>query len=467
MNAYAEDPLAESSLSDDFQSKPSEDSDIAIRPEFCLKRGERYGWWHDLEQEENRKIALVHGAVNNFRFWGICEHGEFGLKLKLKFDKQISVSGLGGVPTSITANAEVKITLGPRVTYVVNVWVANIGGNIDILLGMTFMFSVGVRLCVKEGLVQLPGEETVLLSGRGLSDVKHVPDDPTARVPNVNAVVDRMDWKMKSVGCMLGKVINISNRIVTIAWRIEVAQVDENWFFPRAGRYVRVGTRRYRERQTLIYKILYPRKPRLESHNAWTTFRDGTTGRLNAELPVANLDDGSSTAWLRGSESDQISDSPSEVYDETIELHGITEVPISESEEVPDDQDSDEDEFCDSISVDDGFPDVHLGDIPKMEPKDDVFSDLPVSVMACTPVQQLELEYERAMRISAEELDLEPAVYIHEGSETLSQLREQLALLPDIEELSPKCDIDSADVGEPETSTPEDKRKLRAILKYH
>ncbi|OWY94794.1 hypothetical protein PHMEG_00035372 [Phytophthora megakarya] len=87
--------------------------------------------------------------------------------------------------------------------------------------------------------------------------------------------------------------------------------------------------------------------------------------------------------------------------------------------------------------------------------------------MACTPVQQLELEYERVMQISAEELDLEPAVYIHEGSETLWQLREQLALLPDIEELSPKCDIDSADVGESGTSTPEDERKLRAILKYH
>ncbi|OWZ06218.1 reverse transcriptase [Phytophthora megakarya] len=173
---------------------------------------------------------------------------------------------------------------------------------------------------------------------------------------------------------------------------------------------------------------------------------------------------------------------PSEVYDETPEVgqglsmrmsrmtttmpegsviteveDGITAVPISESEEVPDDQDSDEDTKMK----------VNLGDIPNVEPEDDVFSDLPVLVMACTPVQQLELEYERVMQISAEELDLEPAAYIHEGSETLSQLREQLALLPDIGELSPKWDIDSADVGESGTSTPEDERKLRTILKYH
>ncbi|OWY98779.1 hypothetical protein PHMEG_00030371 [Phytophthora megakarya] len=89
-----------------------------MRPEFRLRRGERYGWWHDHEQEESRKIALVHGAVNN---------------------------------------------------HVVDVWVANIDGGLDVLLGVNFMFSAGVRLCVKEGLVQLPDEETVLLSGRGLS----------------------------------------------------------------------------------------------------------------------------------------------------------------------------------------------------------------------------------------------------------------------------------------------------------
>ncbi|OWY93195.1 Aspartic protease [Phytophthora megakarya] len=49
------------------------------------------------------------------------------------------------------------------------------------------------------------------------------------------------------------KVVNISDRIVNIDWRTEVAQV-ENGFFPRAGRYVRVGTRTYLEWQTLIYE---------------------------------------------------------------------------------------------------------------------------------------------------------------------------------------------------------------------
>jgi hypothetical protein len=66
----------------------------------------------------------------------------------------------------ITASVEVKITLGPRVVYVMELWAANIGESIDVLLGMNFMYSAGVRLCAREGLVQLPDEETVLISGR-------------------------------------------------------------------------------------------------------------------------------------------------------------------------------------------------------------------------------------------------------------------------------------------------------------
>ncbi|OWY96535.1 hypothetical protein PHMEG_00033174 [Phytophthora megakarya] len=89
-----------------------------------------------------------------------------------RFGKQISVSGLGGVPAKITASVEVKITLGPSVVYVVDVWVTNIGKGFDVLLGMNFMFSSEVRLCIKEGLVQLADEETVLHSGRGLSHIK-------------------------------------------------------------------------------------------------------------------------------------------------------------------------------------------------------------------------------------------------------------------------------------------------------
>ncbi|KAE9181164.1 hypothetical protein PF002_g27354 [Phytophthora fragariae] len=54
----------------------------------------------------------------------------------------IKVPGLGGVPTYITASARVKITLGVRVVYVMNVWVTNIGEDVEVLLGMNFMYAV-------------------------------------------------------------------------------------------------------------------------------------------------------------------------------------------------------------------------------------------------------------------------------------------------------------------------------------
>ncbi|KAE9272184.1 hypothetical protein PF008_g30162 [Phytophthora fragariae] len=71
------------------------------------------------------------------------------------------------------------------------------------------------------------------------------------------------------------------------------------------------------------------------------------------------------------------------------------------------------------------------------------------------------------MKMNAEDLDSEPTIYIHEGSELLSQLRDQLVLLPEWKDLSPSCDIETADVGEPGITTPDEEHKMRNILKYH
>ncbi|KAE9064609.1 hypothetical protein PF010_g28539 [Phytophthora fragariae] len=71
------------------------------------------------------------------------------------------------------------------------------------------------------------------------------------------------------------------------------------------------------------------------------------------------------------------------------------------------------------------------------------------------------------MKMNAEDLDSDPTIYIHEGSELLSQLRDQLVLLPELKDLSPSCDIETADVGEPGITTPDEEHKMRNILKYH
>ncbi|OWZ14540.1 Eukaryotic/viral aspartic protease [Phytophthora megakarya] len=62
-----------------------------------------------------------------------------------------------------------------------------------------------------------------------------------------------------------------------------------------------------------------------------------------------------------------------------------------------------------------------------------------------TPLERLEMEYERCMRVSDEEMDLEP--------------------VPELSELHPGCDIDQADVGIPGDTSPDDETRMRAILK--
>jgi hypothetical protein len=78
------------------------------------------------------------------------------------------------------------------------------------------------------------------------------------------------------------------------------------------------------------------------------------------------------------------------------------------------------------------------------------------AAFASVPIQRRTVPQKRTVRDN-----------IHEGSDLLSQLRDQLATLPKLSELSPKCDIETADVGDPELSIPDEIQKLRSILKYH
>ncbi|OWZ06530.1 hypothetical protein PHMEG_00021207 [Phytophthora megakarya] len=102
------------------------------KPEFKLNAGERYGWWVENGCEEERsQCATVHGAVNNFRTQILLDTGAtvsmiswdlaHRLKIKLNPQKRIKVSGLGDVPSYITSSAQIKITLGWRVVYVMEV----------------------------------------------------------------------------------------------------------------------------------------------------------------------------------------------------------------------------------------------------------------------------------------------------------------------------------------------------------
>ncbi|OWY94443.1 hypothetical protein PHMEG_00035825 [Phytophthora megakarya] len=171
--------------------------------EFRLRDGERYEWWTSHQPgKEKRTIAMVHGAVNYVRTRILLDTGarmislDLARKLKLKLNRQnqVKVFELGGVPAQITASAKVKITLGSRVVYIMEFWVANIGEGLDVLLGMNFMFRAGVCVCVREGLVQLPDKESILMYDENVR-VPHSVDLPVTSpeklylMPGEHAVV--------------------------------------------------------------------------------------------------------------------------------------------------------------------------------------------------------------------------------------------------------------------------------------
>ncbi|OWZ07546.1 hypothetical protein PHMEG_00020048 [Phytophthora megakarya] len=171
--------------------------------EVPLKPGQRYGWMENHEHGDMHGLATIHGAVNDSRTRILLDTSASvsimsldlarSLKLKLRTHRQIKVSDLGGVTTYITTHARVKITLGWSVVYVLNIWVGNIGEGVDVLLGMNFMHSAGVWLCIREGLVKLPDEETVVMydnnpKSRGM-DLPVCPEESIHLRPGQDAIV--------------------------------------------------------------------------------------------------------------------------------------------------------------------------------------------------------------------------------------------------------------------------------------
>ncbi|EGZ11975.1 hypothetical protein PHYSODRAFT_369736, partial [Phytophthora sojae] len=253
--------------------------------------GERYGWWENNDPDpKKRDVAMVHGAVNDCRTRVLLDTGatvnivSFDLARKLgltlKSHKQTKVSGIGGVPTYIGASAQVKITLGSRVIYLLDVWIANIGEGIEVLLGMSFMFAAGVRISVREGLVTLPDEEAIMMCGWTPEDRLGVdmPVETTgswylAPGESKREVVwaGRGDhWVTHLIYAARSwpvavKVVNISDKDLWIHNRTPVARIVEYGFFPRAGRFARPGSFAYQEWQTLILESVQSHEGRLRA----------------------------------------------------------------------------------------------------------------------------------------------------------------------------------------------------------
>ncbi|POM79163.1 LOW QUALITY PROTEIN: Reverse transcriptase [Phytophthora palmivora] len=398
--------------------------------QFKLNFGERYGWWaHHDEKEDKQQVATVHGA------------------LKLNSQKRIKVSGLGGVPTYITASTQIKITLGRRVVYILDVWVTNIGEVVDVLLGMDFMYSAGVRLCIHEGTVALPDEESVLMYGYMIRKhrERNIPITPLEDVhlrpeEHVNVKIrygecqplrdvvwaSRGDQWAKSWAVAV-KVVNISDKDLWIDSSTPVARIVEYGCFPRAGRFVRPGVRRYQEWQHLIYESTLSTQARMRKERYEQALRDTAP----PAVPKRSYQWPAKLLMRPQAKDDEV---------RVVRQHKRPMTVISECAD---------------------------GSEPECVSQKGEKPVFPIMDHPSTPLERLEEDYIQCMRVNAEELEQEPAVYIHEGSDMMSQLKDQLAMLPELQDLSPRCDISKADVGEPGITTDVQECQLKEILKRH
>ncbi|KAE9278580.1 hypothetical protein PR003_g28479 [Phytophthora rubi] len=420
------------------------------------------------------------------------------LQLTLSSHRQFKVSGLGGVPTYISSSTQVKVTLGHRVVYVLDLWVTNIGEDVDVLLGMDFMFSAGVRLCIREGLVIIPDEESILMYGevvqrrQGLDlPIKaptglHLRSGESANVrirygqsnPETDVVwAGRGDrWVTQilygpQTWATAVKVVNISDRDLWIDARTPVARIVEYGHFPTAGRFVRPGLQRYQEWQQLIFESTLSAQARLGARRYEQMLQDEEPPAVQTrsyQWPTKLLmRPRSDTEAVRMAPGRDVSGGPEDGTSECDESSSSSPVSDSGSEGVERSQrrDSIPNNTDEEDQVSEGAAEEAILQDEAVRKDED--PEMPSVIATGTHVEKLELEYARCMRVNSEELDLEPAVYLHEGSELMAQLKDELALLPELLDLSPECDITKADVGEPGVSTDTLDRKLRGILKHH
>ncbi|OWZ10001.1 hypothetical protein PHMEG_00017213, partial [Phytophthora megakarya] len=109
---------------------------LTVRQLRSTQQGLRIRSMTDVD-DKSQKVAMVHVAVNNCRTNVLLDSGATvsmlsldlarRLRLNLTHGKPLRVTELDCIPTIITARTDVKITLGPRVVYVIELRV--VGGE--------------------------------------------------------------------------------------------------------------------------------------------------------------------------------------------------------------------------------------------------------------------------------------------------------------------------------------------------
>ncbi|EGZ08549.1 hypothetical protein PHYSODRAFT_340298 [Phytophthora sojae] len=424
------------------------------------------------------------------------------------------------VITYIRSRTRVTLTLGMRVVYVLDMWVGNIGDGVACLLGMDFMKAAGVRLCAREQLAKLPNEEDIPLVGekevpRYILEVPICVREPVYLAPGDSIIVPvrygQADADTAEVWTARGnqwvtqviyisrrrsaavRVVNISEKWTQIMQHTVEAALVEPGQLPRGDRFVQPKSRKYREWQQEIYQNTpsreYWRREELEALEAernappavlrpqyvWPTKilpRPPEEVRKAAELQKSRNASGRamSSSGQTEEEARSHSSAVADVKSLALGIPTAAEVtPMDEAEASQADELDPAKELVidrDSGDVDRGLTGGGTSSAEARHELKDVFRAEPVKICEGAP-EQLEVAYAICLRVVTADLDPDEEVFFHEGTELLTQLRDQLAVLPDLKDLNPKVNMDEADVGVEGKTTPEMNKEMRGILEYH
>ncbi|OWY92041.1 Aspartic protease [Phytophthora megakarya] len=244
------------------------------------------------------------------------------------------------------------------------------------------------------------------------------------------------------------KVVNVSDQNVWIDTRTPVARIVEYGQFPGQPGFVRPGKARYEEWQQLIHECTVSRQARMRVERLEQILREREppcTQTQRYQWPTKLLMRPQS--HVPEVKMVKLQEKPKPL-DMTLKIIGNSAVVMNTVARDPEEPETRpepvEQTHPDSRSKVETLDPESMADVENGAQVPEPSVDAQSQTSRSTPVQRLEAEYARVMRVSAEELDLEPAVYLREGSDLMAQLRDQLIMLPEIEELTPECNIDEA-----------------------
>ncbi|POM74611.1 Aspartic protease [Phytophthora palmivora] len=274
---------------------------------------------------------------------------------------------------------------------------------------MSFMFAAGVRIGIREGLVMLPDEETVVMCGWNPEERLGVdmPVETTSSwylAPGESKVVKisygmtnpqrevvwagrgdrwvtRLIYAAKSWPVAV-KVVNISDKDVWIDNRTPVARIVEYGFFPRAGRFVRPGSFAYREWQTLILENVESpllasilRKPKIRR----VRFAEDASTQTDEVSPVSFRESRDMAVDTNDLSDNSLTDELSSIASHAAETPSLGVEIDSDFQ----DWQGEEGDSLDSVADNDD----------SLETVEECW-DIPISGMPGTPLEMLEVDYE-------------------------------------------------------------------------